>query len=261
MKNFITLLSLAVSTIMVNAQEIKNEMQKMSPEKLWELGRVSLDHTSNGYALYGVTHYNLDENVGSRDLFLVDVHNDKISRLTNSSNSKQSGFLIRGGRSYCYIEKGQLYIATVNPSKTELPRKLTSIKGGINNAKIKELNDGRLILTFSCRVKIDQSPLERHPDKPKAEYSVHDDLMYRHWDKWTDYSYNHIVFSLIDPNNKTPTSKYTDIMEGERFHSPMPPFGGSESFDISHDGRFIVYASKKLIGKDFTIHTDSKLYL
>ena len=95
MKNFITLLSLAVSTIMVNAQEIKNEMQKMSPEKLWELGRVSLDHTSNGYALYGVTHYNLDENVGSRDLFLVDVHNDKISRLTNSSNSKQSGFFLQ----------------------------------------------------------------------------------------------------------------------------------------------------------------------
>jgi hypothetical protein len=57
-----------------------------------------------------------------------------------------------------------------------------------------------------------------------AEYSIHDDLMYRHWDRWTDYSYNHIAFSIIDLNNKSPKTNYTDIMEGERFHSPMPPF-------------------------------------
>ena len=261
MKNSITILFIAILPIMLSAQESENKSIKMTSETLWELGRVSLDHVSNGKALFGVTNYNLEENKGNRELFIADLKSNKTTQLTNSKTSKYSGFIIRGGNSYVYIQKGQLYISKVNSENSEKAKKLTAIKGGIDNAKIVELDDGRILIAFSARVKLDETPLERHPDKPMAEYSIHDDLMYRHWDRWTDYSYNHIAFSIIDLNNKSPKTNYTDIMEGERFHSPMPPFGGSESFDISANGRYILYASKKLIGKDFTTHTNSKIYL
>ncbi len=67
---------------------------------------------------------------------------------------------------------------------------------------------------------------------------------------------------VVDPTKTTATGKFTDIMAGEKAHSPLPPFGGAESFDVSPDGRFIVYASKKVeSGKEFALHTDSKLYL
>ena len=122
--------------------------------------------------------------------------------------------------------------------------------------------NGRLLITFVTRVQLDQTPAERHPEAPKANYAVYDDLMYRHWDSWTDYSYNHIAYMVVDPNKTTPTGKFTDIMAGEKAHSPLPPFGGAESSDVSPDGRFIVYASKKVeSGKEFALHTDSKLYL
>ncbi len=125
-----------------------------------------------------------------------------------------------------------------------------------------ELNDGRLLVTFVTRVQLDQTPAERHPEAPKANYAVYDDLMYRHWDSWTDYSYNHIAYMVVDPTKTSATGKFTDIMAGEKVHSPLPPFGGAESFDVSPDGRFIVYASKKVAsGKEFALHTDSKLYL
>ncbi|NDD36591.1 MAG: peptidase S9, partial [Flavobacteriia bacterium] len=124
------------------------------------------------------------------------------------------------------------------------------------------MNDGRLLVTFVTRVQLDQTPAERHPEAPKANYAVYDDLMYRHWDSWTDYSYNHIAYMVVDPTKTTATGKFTDIMAGEKAHSPLPPFGGAESFDVSPDGRFIVYASKKVeSGKEFALHTDSKLYL
>jgi dipeptidyl aminopeptidase/acylaminoacyl peptidase len=261
MKNSIIILFIAIIPIMLGAQESNNKPLQMTSETLWELGRVSLDHVSNGKALFGVTNYNLEKNKGNRELFIADLKSNKTTQLTDSKTSKHSGFLVRGGNSYVYIQKDQLYISKIHPGNAEKGKKLTAIKGGIGNAKIVELDDGRILLTFSKRVKLDETPLERHPDKPMAEYSVHDDLMYRHWDRWTDYSYNHIAFSIIDLNNKSPKTNYTDIMAGEKFHSPMPPFGGSESFDISANGRYILYASKKLIGKDFTTHTNSKIYL
>jgi dipeptidyl aminopeptidase/acylaminoacyl peptidase len=132
----------------------------------------------------------------------------------------------------------------------------------LGDAKVVELNDGRLLVTFVTRVQLDQTPAERHPEAPKANYAVYDDLMYRHWDSWTDYSYNHIAYMVVDPTKTSATGKFTDIMAGEKVHSPLPPFGGAESFDVSPDGRFIVYASKKVAsGKEFALHTDSKLYL
>ena len=35
---------------------------------------------------------------------------------------------------------------------------------------------------------------EIHKDLPLAEARIIDDLMYRHWDSWSDYSYSHIFF-------------------------------------------------------------------
>lgn len=261
MKNSIILTLIAISTIMSNSIKLDAQTEKMTPEILWDLGRVSLDHINNNLVIYGVTNYDLKKNKGNRELYLADLNTGANTQLTNSPENDYSSFLIKGGNSYVFIKKGQLYISNTNQIKSENAKKLTSFKTKIQSAKVTELNDGRILLVFSTRVKIDETPLERHPDKPKADFSIHDDLMYRHWDSWTDYSYNHIGFSVIDPNKKTPTSKYIDIMKGERFHSPLPPFGGSESFDVSKNGRYIAYASKKLIGKDFTTHTNSKIYL
>ena len=227
MKNLIIPTLIAISTIMFNSIKLDAQTEKMTPEILWDLGRVSLDHINNNLVIYGVTNYDLKKNKGNRELYLADLNTGAHTQLTNSPENDYSSFLIKGGNSYVFIKKGQLYISNTNQIKSEKAKKLTSFKTKIQSAKITELNDGRILIVFSTRVKIDETPLERHPDKPKADFSIHDDLMYRHWDSWTDYSYNHIGFSIIDPNNKTPTSKYIDIMKGERFHSPLPPFGGS----------------------------------
>ncbi len=77
---------------MLSAQESKNKTLKMTSETLWELGRVSLDHVSNGKALFGVTNYNLKENKGNRELFIADLESNKTTQLTDSKTSKYSSF-------------------------------------------------------------------------------------------------------------------------------------------------------------------------
>ncbi len=49
-------------------------------------------------------------------------------------------------------------------------------------------------------------------------------------------------------------------MEGERFESPMKPFGGVESFAWSPDSRELVYVSRKKEGMEYALSTNSDLY-
>jgi Tol biopolymer transport system component len=52
-----------------------------------------------------------------------------------------------------------------------------------------------------------------------------------------------------------------DIMPGERFDCPIPPMGGREQIAWSADGQTIAYTSKKKIGKEFAVSTNSNVYL
>jgi Tol biopolymer transport system component len=50
-------------------------------------------------------------------------------------------------------------------------------------------------------------------------------------------------------------------MKGERFDSPMKPWGGMEQIAWNHDGSKIAYTCKKLVGKDWTVSTNSNIYI
>jgi dipeptidyl aminopeptidase/acylaminoacyl peptidase len=49
-------------------------------------------------------------------------------------------------------------------------------------------------------------------------------------------------------------------MKGEAFDCPQKPYGGDEDFIWSHDGKRIVYVTKKKYGKEYAISTNTDLY-
>jgi hypothetical protein len=71
---------------------------------------------------------------------------------------------------------------------------------------------------YTRRVKLDQTANEKY-GFPNARVRIIDDLMYRHWDSWSDYSYSHLFTASFDG---TAISKEKDIMEGQRFETPGP---------------------------------------
>ena len=230
----------------------------MTPELLWSLGRVSLDDAaSSGWVAYGVTRYDLEANKGNRDLFLVNAATGETRSLAADPGSELSATFVKGGTRVAYVHQGKLKSRAIDGSDVRVH---LDVPGGVSDVKLRELANGQWIVAFVTREKLDQTPLERHPEAPKANYAVFDDLMYRHWDSWTDYHYNHVAFAHVVPDAPNPATEYTDILKGVRGHAPLPPFGGAESFDISPDGSFIVYSAKLATGKEFALHTDSKLY-
>jgi dipeptidyl aminopeptidase/acylaminoacyl peptidase len=114
-------------------------------------------------------------------------------------------------------------------------------------------------IAYSKSVKLDDTPNDIYPDLPKANARIENDLMYRHWDSWSDYTYSHLFVAAYQPEGSFDTG--VDIMSGERFHSPVKPFGGMEQVAWTIDGQQLAYTCKKLVGRAAAFSTNSDIYL
>jgi dipeptidyl aminopeptidase/acylaminoacyl peptidase len=234
--------------------------QVMTPEKLWELGRVGLEdiHPSGKKSIYGVSRYNLNENSSMRELFEVDIATGESKALTQLNGKVYSATYLVGGEKIGFVYKGQYHIMDANGQNI---KQLTEIPDGIQNVKVYE-RSGEIFLLFSKEFKTQKSTADLYPNLPKAEAMVTDDLMYRHWDSWSDDKNQHVCFTRLRlEGGKSLVFDYTDIMKDETFDSPMLPFGGAEDFELSPDAKNIAYVSKKKMGKDYAVSTNSDIYL
>ncbi|MBN2814613.1 MAG: S9 family peptidase, partial [Bacteroidales bacterium] len=107
-------------------------------------------------------------------------------------------------------------------------------------------------------VKLDSTVQDKYADLPLAKGMVFEDMMYRHWDAWHDYTYSHIFITEIRDGK---IGKGTDILDGERYDSPLPPYFDMADIAWSPDGVTLAYSCKKLHGKAFAESTNTDIFL
>lgn len=231
---------------------------KLTPELMWQMGRVSdIQLSPDGSTLlFGITWYDLAENKGNRDLYTMPVNGGTPVKITDFKGADFNGLWRPDGKKIGYLStiSGEAQLWEMNPDGTQKAQ-LTKVEGGINGFAYAP--DGRNILLIRD-VKLDKTVQDMYPDLPKAEAYVFEDLMYRHWDSWTDFSYSHI---FIAPVTEGKIGEMKDIMPGERAETPLSPGGGMEQIAWNHDGTKIAYTCKKLSGKDYAVSTNSDIYL
>lgn len=231
---------------------------RYTPELLWKLGRVSEIELSpdEKQILYGVSWYNLEANKGNRDLYIIPVSGGDAMKVTSFKGSESNGIFRPDGKKIAFLssESGSSQIWEANPDGTNA----VQISNSENDITGFSYSPDMKYILYTQRVKLDKTPNDIYPDLPKANARIEDDLMYRHWDSWADYSYSHIfVASYTD--GKVLNGK--DLMTGQRFESPMAPWGGMEQICWSPDGEKIAYTCKKLTGIDYSKSTNSEIYI
>ncbi len=253
MKKITLLLTLPFFALTVFAQT--QAPNRLTPEKLWELGRVALfDVSPDGKtAVYGVSYYNIEANKGNRDLYAISIDgsdNGKPRQLTNFDGNENDATFRPDGRKIAYLRGGKLW--EMNPDGTGHAQVSDHEMGGFKYSP-----DGRKIL-FIADVKYDKTTQDAHPDLKKASGKVIDGLMYRHWTEWEDGSYSNIF--VADYADGKLTSQPFNIV-GEPYDTPLKPMGGMEQIAWSHDGKRIAYTCKKLSGTASANSTNSDIYL
>ncbi|TVR83296.1 MAG: S9 family peptidase [Saprospirales bacterium] len=239
-------LLLCLITLTVQTQNV------ISPESLWELGRVSLmDVSPDGSTIvYGVARYDVEANSGQQDLYSLSTLGG-VARKITAFESFETGAQFRpDGERIGFLRNG--YLWEMNPDGTDKKRISNFRMGGFRYAPT-----GDRILFFK-EVQFGKTTLDHHPDLPMAEVHIIDDLMYRHWDKWYEGKHRNIFY--IEYNDGELVGNAVNIMD-EPFDSPMKPFGGMNQIAWSPDGRKIAYTCKKKFGRDYTLTTNSNIYL
>ena len=254
MKRLLPILWMVCAVGFLSAQE-----NRLTPELLWKLGRVSLDDVSpdGDLAVYGVTRYDLSANKGDRDLYLIPTAGGQVRKITAFEGSEYNARWRPDGQKVGFLsgESGSTQLWEMNPDGTD-KQQVSFVEGGMSGFAYSP--DGSHIL-FTKKVTLDKNVNQMYPDLPKAEARIIDDLMYRHWDEWHDYAYSHIfVAEYLDGEL---LSEPVDIMAGEPYDSPMEPFGGMEEIAWSPDGKHLAYTCKKLTGKEYAESTNSEIYL
>lgn len=246
----LTTLLLSLLLLNVTAQEA------LTPENLWKLKRVSGESVSpNGdKIMYSVRSYTLEEDAGKTLIYVMNTDGSDRVRIDRNSifsaqwrpDGKKIGFLSS--------ESGSVQLWEMDPNGGNAAQ-ASSFDFDISNW---QYSPDMKHISFTKDVKLDPSLADKHPDLPKATGRAYDGLMFRHWTQWHDYNYSHVCIAGYAEGKVA--GEHTDIMDGEAFDSPLPPFGGGEQIAWAPDGQSLVYVCKKKPRTEWASSTNSDIY-
>jgi dipeptidyl aminopeptidase/acylaminoacyl peptidase len=236
----------------LTAEEIEGGV--LTAEILWKFGRVgSMELSPDGSeVLYTISRYDVGTNNGISDIYKISTAGGDAVRLTDGAGKYSSPKWFYDGTSIGFLADGQLW--EMDPDG--LGKRQVSDFGSDINSFDWSPDGSHILLTMD--VKLDKTPQEIYPDLPKTNVRIINDLMYRHWNAWHDYSYSHIFVASYD---ETGPGKPLDIMEGEHWDAPLAPYFDEAEITWSPDGKQIAYTCKKMKGREYALSTNSDIYL
>ena len=246
------------------------DTSQMSPELLWKLGRlgeaaVSPDGT---HVAYTVRRYVIADNKGKSTLFLMKLADGSVKPMLESWSSIGSIQWIGEGADAKLFFEGMEGKDDEEESEDEDKEEsdeeeseddgdhsdapqahclnvtsgdltvVSNLEDGISNLKVSPTGKH---IAYTQDIKMDDTVNELYEDLPEADARIIDGLMYRHWNAWHDYKYTHLHVAPL-ANGEAGEGK--DLMDGMKVDCPVPPFGGSEQFNWSPDGKEIAYTIK-----------------
>ena len=241
----------------ITKPEITIEGGRLTPEALWAMGRINsvLPNEETNQIAYTVSYYSVEEN---RSTSWIRIANEQDNQLV-TQNEWVGYEPAWWGEQMAYLNAGKLYL---NPTPlASSPHRLIALNGFDHDIEGFLLSPKGDKIILIAQVKTVASTADKHPDLPLASGRVVDDLMYKHWDEWTETAPHPFVADLHNDGKSLVVSNIIDLLDGTPYESPMKPFGGIEQLAWSPDGKTIAYTCRKKSGIDYAVSTNSDIYL
>ncbi|WP_314055483.1 S9 family peptidase [Porphyromonas catoniae] len=233
------------------------ERPHLTAETMLTLARVGSAALSpdGKLVVYSVGFPNIKDNKIRTEFFTVTSSGTARTQITRDIPGLSSPRWIQGGRRISYLssESGATQVWTMRPDGSDR-KQVTNIEGGISDYLF---SPDEKKLAYIKEIKFGKATKDIYPDLPKATGRIITDLMYKHWDEWVETIPHIFIASVGD----TPITSGKDILEGEPYEAPTKPFGGSEELSWSPDGNTLAYSSRKKVGLDYALSTDTDIYL
>ena len=242
----------AQEEVNIGKQQVQLKSDLMTPEALWAMGRIG------GYAaspdgskiLYQVGYYSVKHNKSHQVLYIMNADGTGQKKLTTGTKNETDAQWLSDGR-IAFLTGGEIWAMNSDGTGRQ---QLSKTDGEVEGFKFSP--DGKKVIIIKSLPFHDI--IQKNPDDlPKATGRLVTDLMYRHWDHYVE-SIQHPFVAEVTADG---IGQATDILQGEPFECPMEPFGGIEQLDWSTDSKQIAYTCRKKKGLEYSISTDSDIYL
>ena len=157
------------------------------------------------------------------------------------------------GRWVAYISGDQLWLAGAGGSA---PKQLTNLSGGVSGPVWSPVGDRIAIVSSvypDCADDICNAARAKAESENPVKAHVTSSLMYRHWTAWAGNTRSHLFVARVSGGPAV------DVTRGVSYDVPPGPFGGSEGYAFSPDGKEIAYTAKDQ-GREDAWSTDINLY-
>jgi len=235
------------------------EEHPFSVHDMWAMKRVGDPQASpdGESVILTLRIYDVEGDSRSTDLYLVSREGGEARQLTTHPASDFNPRWAPAKRWIYFLStrSGSSQVWRISPDGGEAEQ-VTDLPLGISNLEVSPSGDR---LVFSLEVFPDCDSIEctekrlREEKERKSSGILYDRLFIRHWDTWKDGRRSHLFAYLIA------SGELRDLMSGFDADSPSKPFGGSEEFAISPDGKTLIFTARNT-GREEPWSTDFDLY-
>ena len=253
----------------IEKPQIQIKGGRITPEALWAMGRIGAVKTDieTGLVAYTVSYYSVAENRSTTWIRICESDSEGeekglqvIDEFVGSDPAwfGDSGVL-------AYLRDGKLFLRQDGDD--------IEVKYSVPSAEVQHEIDGFLFSPMRDRVvlihqvKTVPSTADRYPDLPLATGHAHEDLMYKHWDEWTERAPQPFVYTVELKRGRSERIKSVklgtgvNLLANTAYESPMKPFGGVEQLAWNPNNGEIAYTCRKKTGIDYAVSTNSDIYL
>jgi len=238
----------------IQKQTIQLENDQMTPEALWAMSRIGGYQASpdGQHIVFQLGYYSVEENKSHQVLWMMNADGSGQKQLTEDADNETDAQWL-DNETVAFIKGGEVWKMSLDGSSR---KQLSETEGQVEGFQFSP-DKSKVIILKS--IPFNEVIKEKPADLPKTTGRVVTDLMYRHWDHYVESIQHPFVFAVND--GFAIASEGQDILEGEPFECPMEPFGGMEQLAWSTDSKQIAYTCRKKTGLQYSISTDSDIFL
>jgi dipeptidyl aminopeptidase/acylaminoacyl peptidase len=245
----------AQDNVNIGKSNIKLKSRMMTPEALWAMGRIGTVEASpdGSKVAYQVGYYSVKQNKSRQVICVMNSDSDGTNnrQLSTSQKSEMDPTWL-DAETIAFVTSGEIWCMKADGSNR---RQMSQTGGKVEGFKFSP-DRQKVIIIKSIPF---NEVIKKNPDDlPKATGRLVTDLMYRHWDHYVESIQHPFLCSV---SGDIIANDMVDILDGDPYECPMEPFGGIEQLAWSPDSKTIAYTCRKKKGLEYSISTDSDIYL